>query len=114
MQTKRRSLIEAAVTTGVAILLSLLSYQLLAPYIGVVVTFQSNVYLTLYFTGLSFLRTYILRRLFNRAEIRREMPTVRPRVGSIQSLPRSGGVPYLFEREHEDTDAESTGTTDRE
>jgi hypothetical protein len=94
-QSKTGSAFEAVTTTVAAIVISLLSYQFLGPLIGLEVTWVSNIYLTGYFTIMSFIRTYIVRRLFNRATVRRKMRELQPHVGSIQSLPRHGYVPDM-------------------
>ena len=109
MQTKRSSAIEAVVGTGAAILLSLLSYQILGPLIGLHVTWTNNFTLTAYFTALSFIRTYCVRRVFNHANVRSEVQPVQPQVGSIQSLRRVGGMSFLPKRPHNYTNAPDEG-----
>jgi hypothetical protein len=62
-QTKSGSLGEALSNTGSAIVLSLLSYQFLGPAIGWDVTYADNLIVTGYFTVLSFMRIYVIRRV---------------------------------------------------
>lgn len=65
MQTKAASLSEAMTNTVSAILLSLISYQfILGPVLGLEVTFSDNLVLTGYFTALSFIRLYVIRRIY--------------------------------------------------
>ena len=105
MQTKRSSAIEAVVGTGAAILLSLLSYQVLGPLIGLHVTWTNNFTLTAYFTALSFIRTYCVRRIFNNANVRSKVQPVPTHMGSIQSLRRTGGMSFVPKRQHNYVDA---------
>ena len=62
-QSKAGSLGEAMSNTATAIVLSLLSYQYLGPLIGWEVTYTDNLIVTGYFTLLSFIRLYVIRRI---------------------------------------------------
>lgn len=65
MQTKTASLGEALTNTVSAVLLSIVSYQfILGPLLGLDVTWSANLTLTGYFTVLSFVRTYVIRRVY--------------------------------------------------
>ena len=66
MQTKKQSFIEALTNTAVGFLISLAATFVVFPLVGVESTGAKNILITLFFTGISILRSYILRRLFNK------------------------------------------------
>lgn len=66
MQTKRNSLIEAITNTAVGFCISLLATFIIFPIVGVESTGTKNVIITLFFTVISIIRGYVLRRVFNK------------------------------------------------
>ncbi len=68
MQTKRHSLIEAITNTAVGFIISLLSTFIIFPIVGVESTGTKNIIITLFFTIISIIRGYILRRIFNKVK----------------------------------------------
>lgn len=66
MQSKKHSLIEAITNTAVGFGISLLSIFIILPLVGIESTPGKNVVITLYFTVISIVRGYVLRRVFNR------------------------------------------------
>jgi hypothetical protein len=64
-QSKLGSLIEISVSLAIGMSLSILSYLIILPAIDIHVAFMTNVGLTLWFTVLSFIRGYFVRRWFN-------------------------------------------------
>lgn len=63
-QSKKHSFIEACTQVGSGMLISFTSYAVF-DYLGVVeMTIQTNLWLTVYFTVLSLLRSYIVRRFY--------------------------------------------------
>lgn len=65
MQSRRMSLIEAITNVLVGLVVSLLAQILIFKLYDVHVTFSQNVEITLFFTLISIVRSYALRRLFN-------------------------------------------------
>lgn len=66
MQSKKSSVFEAIVNTVVGLLSSLLIQCILYPIMDIPVTFGQNLIITMVFFVVSFTRSYLLRRLFNR------------------------------------------------
>lgn len=65
-QTKKHSLLEAVTNTAVGFVISLGSTFIIFPLVGVPSSAGKNLLITLFFTVISILRGYILRRFFNR------------------------------------------------
>lgn len=68
MQSKLQSLIEATTNTAVGFIISLASTFVIFPIVGIATSTKQNVEITLYFTVISILRSYIIRRYFNKAK----------------------------------------------
>tara|TARA_R100001369_G_C3286371_1_gene163044 strand:+ start:516 stop:731 length:216 start_codon:yes stop_codon:yes gene_type:complete len=66
MQTKKNSLIEAVTNTAVGFGISLVSIFIILPLLGIESTPTKNVTITVYFTVISIVRSYVLRRIFNK------------------------------------------------
>jgi len=66
MQSKKFSLIESCVNVSVGYLVALLSQIIIFPVFGLDVTIKSNILIGLWFTGISIVRSYTLRRIFNK------------------------------------------------
>ena len=66
MQTRKSSVLEAALNTASGFVVAMLVWQLLvAPLFGYHVTLGDNFWLTLIFTVVSIVRNYVWRRIFN-------------------------------------------------
>lgn len=65
MQTRRQSLIEAALNIGVGIIVSFMAQLIVFPALDLVVRLDQNIAITLAFTVVSLARSYALRRFFN-------------------------------------------------
>ena len=65
-QSKRLSIIEAVANTSIGLIVSYLVQLLIFPYFGLNVSHSTNIKITLIFFVVSFLRGYILRRVFNK------------------------------------------------
>lgn len=65
-QSKKHSLIEAITNTTVGFGISLLSISIILPLMGFETSIEQNITLTIYFTLISIVRSYILRRIFNK------------------------------------------------
>lgn len=64
-QSKKHSLIEAALNTLLGFWVAVGSQYLIFPLFGIYVPFQQHVYIGLFFTVVSIIRSYVLRRIFN-------------------------------------------------
>lgn len=70
MQTKTQSLIESVVNVLIGYTVALLSQLLIFPMFDIHVTFTDNLLIGLWFTVISIIRSYTIRRWFN-AKIKR-------------------------------------------
>ncbi len=68
MQTKKQSLYEALINVGIGYTISLVSLFLIFPLLGIESSTANNVLISLYFTVISILRGYFLRRFFNKKQ----------------------------------------------
>lgn len=69
MQSKKHSLIEASINVLIGYLLSLAVQILIMPLYGVQLAVHQSAEIVGAFTVVSWLRSYLLRRLFNRLSI---------------------------------------------
>jgi len=65
-QTRKQSLIESLTNLMAGYLISLVSLFLIFPVLGIESSASKNFTITLYFTLISVIRSYVLRRLFNK------------------------------------------------
>ena len=65
MQSKLQSLIESLTNILIGYLTALLSQVLIFPIFDIYVSFQDNLLIGLYFTIISLIRSYLIRRYFN-------------------------------------------------
>ena len=65
MQTRRHSVLEVTLNLVTGFLVALLLGRVLYPLFHLKVTFADNFWLTVIFTAVSFIRSYIFRRVFN-------------------------------------------------
>ncbi len=84
MQPRWQSLTEAVLNVLVGLILSFALQIMLFEALEIEASLAQNVVITAAFAGLSMLRSYILRRMFNRI-------VPRPKIHSIHSQP--GGQP---------------------
>lgn len=64
-QTKKQSLIESITNVLIGFWTALVSQLLIFPLFDIEVTIQDNLLIWLYFTLISLIRSYIIRRYFN-------------------------------------------------
>lgn len=69
MQSKLQSLIESLTNILIGYLTALLSQVLIFPIFDIYVSFQDNLLIGLYFTIISLIRSYLVRRYFNNKDI---------------------------------------------
>ena len=68
MQSKLQSLIESFTNILIGYLTALLSQVLIFPIFDIYVSFQDNLLIGLYFTIISLVRSYLVRRYFNKKD----------------------------------------------
>lgn len=66
MQTKKQSLLESITNVFIGYLTAFVSQLLIFPLFDIKVTIQDNLLIWLYFTIISLIRSYIIRRYFNK------------------------------------------------
>ena len=65
-QSKKHSALESLTNIIVGLITSFLIQLIIYPALDIPVTINQNIVITLVFFAVSFIRSYILRRLFNR------------------------------------------------
>lgn len=65
MQTKKQSLIESISNTAIGFVISYAATFLIFPLVGFESNAGKNILITLFFTVVSIIRSYTLRRFFN-------------------------------------------------
>lgn len=72
MQSRRMSLFEATTSTAIGFAVSLITQFVAFPLVGIHgATMTQNLQLTCIFTVVSIARSYVVRRIFNRAPLKR-------------------------------------------
>ena len=66
MQSKRESLRESVINVLIGYLIALLSQIAVFPLVGVEASLNQNLKIGLYFTLISLIRSYLIRRWFNK------------------------------------------------
>jgi hypothetical protein len=69
-QTKRHSLLESLVNVAIGYGVALISQLLIFPLYGVHLPLGDNIAIGLWFTAISIVRSYSLRRWFNRVTVK--------------------------------------------
>ncbi|WP_417536367.1 hypothetical protein [Methylophaga sp.] len=68
MQSKKHSLVESLTNVLIGYLVALFSQLLIFPFFGIHVPLSDNLLIGLWFTIISIVRSYTLRRFFNRKQ----------------------------------------------
>ena len=68
MQTKFQSFIESLVNILIGYFTAISSQMLIFPMFNINIPIQDNLLIGLYFTGISLIRSYIVRRYFNKKD----------------------------------------------
>lgn len=66
MQTKLESFIESTMNIGIGYVIALASQLILFPMFGIIIPLSTNLWLGLWFTVISLIRSYTIRRWFNK------------------------------------------------
>ncbi len=69
MQTRLMSMVETITNVAIGLIVSFLSQVAIFKYYDIHISLAQNLELTLYFTVVSILRGFFLRRLFNRMSV---------------------------------------------
>ena len=64
-QSKKHSLLEAALSTFIGFWVAVASQYIIFPVFGIYTSFSTHIYMGLFFTVVSIIRSYYVRRLFN-------------------------------------------------
>lgn len=81
MQLKKHSLIESVTNVAVGYGVALASQIAIFPVFGIEVTLKDNVMIGAFFTVVSIVRSYILRRIFTRLTEHEDIPWMPKRKG---------------------------------
>jgi len=68
MQSKRRSIAESLTNIAVGMIVAIASQYLIFPCFGIEITFGEHMWITVWFTAISIIRSYLLRRYFNKGD----------------------------------------------
>lgn len=66
MQSRLESLIETSMNIGIGYFVALASQVILFPMFGIFIPLSTNLWIGLWFTVISLVRSYIIRRWFNK------------------------------------------------
>lgn len=66
MQTKKQSFIESLTNTAIGFGISYISTFVIFPFVGLTTSAKTNLIITCYFTIISVVRGYVIRRWFNK------------------------------------------------
>jgi hypothetical protein len=67
-QSKRQSILEAIANTTIGYVVAVAAQEAIFPIFGLYMPFTTNLAMGLVFTAISLVRSYVLRRVFNRRE----------------------------------------------
>lgn len=65
MQKKRHSLIESIANTAIGFGINVTAQHLIFPLFGIFISWSENLTIAMFFTVISIIRGYVLRRVFN-------------------------------------------------
>ena len=68
MQTKKQSLIESLTSTTIGIIIGIVLNLTILPISGYPVSLSDSLWISVIFTAISIIRSYIIRRCFNSKE----------------------------------------------
>ena len=68
MQTKKQSIIETITSILIGYIISLVSLFIIFPILGIESSSGKNIIITFYFTAISLIRGYFVRRYFNKKQ----------------------------------------------
>lgn len=86
-QTKRMSMLETATSTAIGLVVSLISNCVVFHFLHIAITAKENIGMTAFFTLVSIVRGYFVRRLFNKMHLQQseKSATVELGIGAMTS-----------------------------
>jgi hypothetical protein len=66
MQSKTHSMVESVTSVIIGYFVALASQIIIFPFFGIHATIRDNIFIGLWFTVISIIRSYILRRIFTK------------------------------------------------
>lgn len=69
MQTKKRSMIETVVNTAVGLIINITAQRIVFPIFDMHISVTENLTIAVIFTIISVVRSYCMRRIFNKWEV---------------------------------------------
>jgi membrane protein implicated in regulation of membrane protease activity len=73
MQSKLHSFLESALNIVIGYVVAILSQLIIFPMFGIHIPFHENLLMGLFFTVISLIRSYVIRRWFNRLHKNHEL-----------------------------------------
>lgn len=70
-QSKKGSLLEALTNLAIGYVVGVLSQFLVFPFFGATFTFTENLWISVWFSLIALIRSYLIRRLFNKEYFRK-------------------------------------------
>ena len=111
-QSRWESFTEILTGSSLNICVALIFNVTVLPWlIGMPVAFLLGAKITGIYTVASLAIRFGVRRFFN-ARVRRKVRKLQRGGGSIQSIPRSGGLPFVWQSRNQDSVAGGAGATD--
>jgi hypothetical protein len=68
MQSRKRSITESLTNIAVGMVVAVASQYVIFPMFGIEITFGEHLWITVWFTAISIVRSYLLRRYFNKGD----------------------------------------------
>ncbi len=65
MQSRSRSAIESVANVVIGYVVAVVSQMAIFPFFGIIVSLSGNLAIGVWFTAISFIRSYLIRRVFN-------------------------------------------------
>ncbi len=76
-QTKIESIVEAGTNTLIGFGLAVFSQTIIFPCYGIIIPIETNIKIVFWFTVISVIRTYIVRRWFNKQNMKQWLPSAK-------------------------------------
>lgn len=64
MQTKKHSIIESVFSTAIGFVINVLAQHFIFPFFDIHIAWHSNLLIAVFFTIISIIRSYVIRRIF--------------------------------------------------
>lgn len=94
-QSKKHSWLEAVVNVLVGYWVAVAGQVIIFPLFGVHISLQQDMLIGLFFTAISLVRSYLLRRAFNAWHVRQQENCIQPRYMTTTMPPKPLNVKYV-------------------